>query len=127
MSVPSLSGSGETESSSGALRDTLLSVFEQSLQAQLSAVRRLRAGASEADTESGRSPRRRKGRSQVDLAEDILKSAGGGPLHISEILARILQTTGRRIDSESLVSALSKRVARKDRFRRSGRNIFALL
>jgi hypothetical protein len=127
MSTPSVAESGDTESSPGSVRDTLLCVFEQSLQAQLSAVRRLRAGRLESDSEGGRRRRRRKGLSQVDLAEDILKSAGGGPLHIREILARILKSTGRKIDSESLVSALSKRVAREDRFRRTGRNTFALL
>ena len=31
------------------------------------------------------------------------------------------------VDRESLVSAISKRVARSDRFRRTGKNVFALL
>jgi hypothetical protein len=123
MPTPSSSNGREPEGS--GLRETLLSVFEQSLQAQLSALRRLRAGRP-APAESGSGKRRRKGRSQLDIAEDILKSAGC-PLHITEILARIRKTTGLHIDSESLVSALSKRVARKDRFRRTARNTFALL
>jgi hypothetical protein len=114
------------EAEISAVRDALLLIFEQCLQAQLSAIRRLRAGKAPPETGATAAPRRRKGRSQVDMAEDILKSART-PLHISEIIARIGKTTGVQIDSESLVSALSKRVARKDRFRRTERNTFALL
>jgi ribose 5-phosphate isomerase len=60
------------------------------------------------------------------MAFDILKAAGA-PLHASEIISRIAASFGVVIDSESLVSALSKRVARKDRFTRTARNTFALL
>ena len=108
-----------------ALRELLLEVHEKCLQAQLLAVRKLRGAAVDPQPAAGRS-RRRKGQSQVDLAEDILKKAGG-PLHLSEIIARIAAGSGRVIDPESLVSALSKRIARKDRFRRTGRNTFALI
>lgn len=124
MPAPSSSNGREPESS--GLRDTLLSVFEQSLQAQLSAIRRLRAGLPAPVADPGQRERRKRGRSQVDIAEDILKAAGS-PLHITEIIARIQKTTGLLFDSESLVSALSKRVTRKDRFRRTARNTFALL
>ena len=54
-------------------------------------------------------------------------TSAASPLHVAEIIARIAKASGRLIDSESLVSALSKRVARKDRFRRTARNTFALL
>jgi hypothetical protein len=60
------------------------------------------------------------------MAYDILAKAAQ-PLHITSLLQRIQATFGVHIDSESLVSALSKRVARKDRFQRTGRNTFALL
>jgi hypothetical protein len=105
------------------IRDTFLSTFEHVLRAQLSAVRQLRRDGSQSER---RRPPRKKGRSQVDLAENILRDASG-PLHVSEILRRIKDSTGQEIDSESLVSALSKRVARKDRFRRTARNTFALI
>ena len=108
-----------------ALREIMLEVHEQCLQAQLLAVRKLRGAAARADPTVARS-RRRKGQSQVDLAEDILKKADG-PLHLSEIIARIAADSGRVIDPESLVSALCKRIARKDRFCRTGRNTFSLL
>src|SRR5262245_27732930 len=101
------------EAEISAVRDSLLLIFEQCLQAQLSVVRRLRAGKAPPETDATAAPRRKRGRSQVDLAEDILKSART-PLHVTEIITRIEKTTGVHVDSESLVSALSKRVARKD-------------
>jgi len=102
------------------IKDLILSVFEASLEAQLRAVRRLRQG--QPDTTA---PRRRKGLSQVDMAFDILKKARS-PLHISVILERIQAQFGRRVDRESLVSSLTKKVARSDRFLRPEKNTFAL-
>ena len=101
-------------------RDIILSAFEASLEAQLRAVRRLRQGPAEAAA-----ARPKKGRSQVDMAYDILKKARA-PLHVSEILARLQSTFGVAVDRESLVSSLSKKVARGDRFLRTGKNTFAL-
>jgi hypothetical protein len=103
------------------LRDVILGTIEVSLDAQLRAVRRLRSGQ-DAMT---RKPKQ-QGMSQVDLAFDILKKAQS-PLHISEIIARIEQTHRRKVDRESLVSALSKKVQRRDRFLRVDKNIFGLL
>jgi hypothetical protein len=102
------------------LRDSILSIFEASLDAQLRAVRRLRSGPSEPPP-----PRRRQGLSQVDMAFDILKKARA-PLHISELLARIRSTFHVSVDRESLVSSLSKKVARGDRFTRTDKNTFGL-
>jgi hypothetical protein len=101
-------------------KDLILSVFEASLEAQLRAVRRLRQG------ESAPAPvRRRKGLSQVDMAFDILKKARA-PLHVSQILDRIQTQFGVTIDRESLVSSLTKKVARSDRFLRPEKNTFSL-
>jgi len=102
------------------LRDSILSVFEASLDAQLRAVRRLRRGSQEP---APKSPRTRL--SQVDMAYDILKKAPS-PLHIAEILARLQATYHLSVDRESLVSSLTKKVARGDRFVRSDKNTFAL-
>jgi hypothetical protein len=102
------------------LKDVILGTFEASLDAQLRAVRRLRRG------ESAPAPaRHRKGRSQVDMAFDILKKARG-PLHVAEILTRIQASFGVAIDRESLVSSLTKKVARGDRFVRTAKNTFGL-
>ena len=102
------------------VKELILSVFEASLEAQLRAVRRLR----QPDVAS-REPPPRKGLSQVDMAFDILKKARS-PLHISDILARIQSQFGVTVDRESLVSSLTKKVARGDRFLRPEKNTFAL-
>ena len=64
------------------IKDLILVAFEASFEAQLRAIRRLRQGPA--------SPPRaaKKGRSQVDMAFDILKKART-PLHVSEIIDRI--------------------------------------
>jgi len=101
------------------LKDSILSIFEASLEAQLRAVRRLRSGPPK------HALGRRQGLSQVDMAYDILKKARS-PLHISELLARIHSTFHVTVDRESLVSSLTKKVARGDRFARTAKNTFGL-
>jgi DNA-directed RNA polymerase delta subunit len=102
------------------IKDTILSAFEASMEAQLRAIRRLRQGQVEEAQ-----PRPKKGRSQVDMAYDILKRARA-PLHVSEIIDRIQTQFGVVVDRESLVSSLSKKVARQDRFLRPEKNTFSL-
>jgi hypothetical protein len=102
------------------LKDLILGTFEASLDAQLRAVRRLRQGEP-TPTE----PRRRKGLSQVEMAFDILKKARA-PLHISDLLDRIQAQFGVTVDRESLVSSLTKKVTRGDRFLRPDKNTFSL-
>jgi hypothetical protein len=102
------------------IKDSILSVFEASFEAQLRAIRRLRQGQTEPAQ-----PRPKKGRSQVDMAYDILKKART-PLHVSEMIDRIQTQFGVAVDRESLVSSLSKKVARQDRFLRPEKNTFSL-
>ena len=102
------------------LKDSILSIFEASLEAQLRAIRRLRQG--DVDTPK---PTRVKGRSQVDMAYDVLKKTRS-PLHVSQLLDRIHSSFGVSVDRESLVSSLTKKVARQDRFLRTDKNTFAL-
>jgi len=101
------------------IRDSVLSAFEASLDAQLRAVRRLRKG------EPAPKATRTKSLSQIDMAHDILKKARS-PLHISAILERIHLAFGLRVDRESLVSSLTKKVSRGDRFLRTEKNTFGL-
>ena len=100
------------------IRDIILETIVTSLEAQLRAMRRLRESASEQEPKP-------KGMSQVDMAEDILARAKE-PLHISRIIDEIERIHGVRLDRESLVSALSKRVVREDRFMRTDKNTFSL-
>jgi hypothetical protein len=102
------------------IKDTVLAAFEASLDAQLRSIRRLRQGAPEPAQS-----RPKRGRSQVDMAYDILKKARS-PLHVSEIIDRIQTQFGVAVDRESLVSSLSKKVARQDRFLRPEKNTFSL-
>ena len=102
------------------LRQSILSIFEASLDAQLRAVRRLRQGGDGAPKTS-----RKSGLSQVDMAYDVLKKARA-PLHVSDLLARIKTSFSVAVDRESLVSSLSKKVARGDRFLRTAKNTFSV-
>jgi hypothetical protein len=102
------------------LKDTILGLFEASLEAQLRAVRRLRQ-----DPPTAPLSLHPKGLSQVEMAFDILKKARS-PLHISDILLRIQSQFGVSVDRESLVSSLTKKVARGDRFLRPDKNTFSL-
>jgi hypothetical protein len=103
------------------VRQVILETIESALDAQLRAVRKLRRG------ELGQSKEkvRRSRRSQMSMVEDILAEAGQ-PLHISAIIERAKSRFGQSLDRESLVSALTKRLKRKDRFVRSGPNTFGL-
>jgi hypothetical protein len=102
------------------IRDTLLSTIEASLDAQLRAVRRLRKGE-----KPDSKPLRKSRLSQVDMAYDVLKKSRT-PLHVSELLNRIQSAFGVRVDRESLVSSLSKKIAHRDRFLRTKPNTFGL-
>jgi len=100
-------------------RDILLDTMESSLEAQLRAVRKLRQP--EPAEPSGKT----KGMSQVDMAFDILTKARR-PLHVSVLIERIKQAFGAELDRESLVSALTKKVVKSDRFTRTDKNTFAV-
>jgi hypothetical protein len=110
----------EAPSMNDDLNDSILSIFEASLEAQLHAVRRLRRG----DSPPTKPPRKVR-LSQVDMAFDVLKQARS-PLHVSAILERIHTSFGASVDRDSLVSSLTKKVARQDRFLRTEKNTFTL-
>ena len=103
------------------VRQIILETIEASLEAQLAAIRKLHGKGSAPER-----PRPGKRKSNLGIVEDLL-IAEGGPLHSSEIIRRAQATFGRHLDRESLVSALTKCVARKDRFCRPAPNTFALL
>lgn len=102
------------------VRDAVFEAVEASLDAQLRAVRRLRRGVRESKPRS-----RAKGMSQVDLAFDILQRAGK-PLHVTELIVRVAKIHGVTLERESIVSALTKKVQRGDRFVRTAPNVFSV-
>ena len=100
------------------IESAVFHAIEVSLEAQLKAVKRLRSGP--------RQPRAaRKGTSQIDMVHDVLMRAGK-PLHVSQIIERVEKVHGRKLDRESIVSTLVKKVNRGDRFVRTDRNVFGL-
>ena len=101
------------------IRDVILESIASGLEAQLRAVRRLRGG-------TPREPKRRKSLSHVDMVHDVLVRAGE-PLHINDILERVRLLHGLELDRESIVSSLTKKVKRRDRFARTAPNTFALI
>ena len=97
-----------------------LSFHESLFSAQLRAVRQLK------------SPKAKKGKrvedkgmSNMDMAIDILQRAQR-PLHISEIIAQVKTKHGVTLDRESLVSALVKKVHRRQGLSRSAPNTFEI-
>jgi len=108
--------SPETNEIRSIIIDTLIDAEE----AKLRALKRLRR-----EPGVSRTPQR-VGRSQVDYVEHILRKSGS-EMHISEIIERVHADFDVQLDRESIVSALTKRVIRKDRFKRTGKNVFALI
>jgi hypothetical protein len=100
------------------IREIILDSMVESLEAQVRALKKLR-GSPEADEP------RRKRMSQLGIVFNILTKAGK-PLHISQIMADAEKIFGVKLERESVVSALSKKVMREDRFVRTGKNTFAL-
>ena len=99
------------------IRDIIIDSMVVSLEAQVRALKKFRGG-------SERVPRE-KSKSQIDMVSDILNKTGK-PLHVSEIITAIEKKFGVRLERESLVSSLSKKVMKGDRFVRTGKNTFAL-
>ena len=99
------------------IRDSILEVLEVSLEAQLRAVKRLRTPNKEPELD--------KSMSKIDMAYDILVRANE-PLHINDIIQRIKTVHQTHVDRESLASAITKKIARGDRFIKTGKNTFGI-
>jgi hypothetical protein len=97
-----------------------LSFYESVLSAQLRTVRQLKSPKL-------KKPKRKEeeGMSNMDMTVDILRRAQR-PLHISEILAQVKTKYGVTLDRESLVSALVKKVHRRQGLSRSAPNTFEI-
>jgi len=97
-----------------------LSFYENLFSAQLRAVRQLKSPK----------PKRtkgvkEKGMSNMDMATDILRRAQQ-PLHVSEIITQVKARHGVALDRESLVSALVKKVHRRQGLIRTAPNTFQI-
>src|SRR5207247_7041258 len=105
-------------------RDDLLEILEAVSRAQLRAIRRLRLAPPVKSKAGGRAEAGRM--SGMDMVTDILQR-DGRQLHITDILAAVEKRFGVELDRKSVVSAMSKRVARQDRYMRTAPNTCALI
>lgn len=97
-----------------------LSFYESLFLAQLRAVRQLKS------PKPKKTKRKEdKGMSNIEMSMDILQKAQR-PLHISEIIAQVKTKYGVTLDRESLVSALVKKVHRRQGLSRSAPNTFEI-
>ena len=108
----------KTAQDKDSVQQAVLNAFEIALDAQLRAIRR-------AKSKTSVEPPRERRTSQLDIVQDVLRRAGK-PLHISDVLDRVEQLHGRRLDRESVVSSLVKKIARGERFVRTDKNVFTL-
>src|SRR5688572_16852904 len=108
----------KTAQDKDSIEQAVLNAFEIALDAQLRAIRR-------AKSKVNAEPIQEKSTSQIDMVHDVLRKSGK-PLHISEILDRVEKLHGRRLDRESVVSSVVKKIARGDRFTRTDKNVFTL-
>ena len=97
-----------------------LSFYESLFLVQLRTVRQLKSPKPK-KTKRGE----KKGMSNMDMVIDILRRAQR-PLHISEIIAQGKTKYGVALDRESLVSALVKKVHRRQGLSRSAPNTFEI-
>lgn len=97
-----------------------LSFYESLFSAQLRVIRQLKSPKPRKTKETGK-----KGMSNMDKAIDILQRAQK-PLHISEIIAQVKTKYGVTLDRESLVSALVKKVHRRQGLSRTAPNTFQI-
>lgn len=105
--------------------DDFLDVTETLLKAQLRAVRKMRRqGAQALEDEEPLADEKRM--SQTEMAEAVLRRAGK-PLHILDIVKRIEADFGRPVSRDSLVSAVLKKVNRRQQFVKTGKNTYGLL
>lgn len=105
-------------------RDDLLEALEAVAVAQLRAIRRLRRSPQMKRKSAATEGARRV--SSMEMVYDILKREAR-PVHITDVLAAVKKRFGVELDRESVVSAISKRIARQDRFMRTAPNTFALI
>ena len=104
------------------ISEELLNLFESLLRAQLNTLRQLRKSAGYVEPEEPKEKRM----SHMEMVYDILTSERR-PLHVDTIITAMEAKFNIKVDKESLVSALLKRVRRHDRFIKLGPNVFGLL
>ena len=106
------------------IKRIVLQVFNTLYELQLSAIRQLLGKEDITPLPMRRRGRRR--RSLVDLSLKILTEANR-PMHVNEIVTKLLQEYGRLTDRDSLSSTLSKKARQGILVRQSSPATFELL
>jgi urease gamma subunit len=104
-------------------KDDLINIMESTLKAQLRELRHLR-GCGQRGAHGVREGSAKK--SNMSLIKDILTEAKE-PLHINDIIDRARKKHSVKLNRESVVSAMTKKILDGRDFRRAGRNVFALI
>ena len=104
------------------LIEQFLNINESMLRAQLNVIRQFRREAGIQSTE----PKPGKGMSQVDMIYDILKDSMS-PIHIDQLIVDAEKKFDVKLEKESVVSALAKRIKRNDRFVKTAPNTYFLI
>jgi hypothetical protein len=104
------------------IHEELLSIFESLLRAQLNTIRQLRKRHAPKSKEYPKEKRM----SQMDMVYNILLSAQRS-MHVDAIITEAQRRFNIKLDKESLVSALAKRIKRQDRFVKIAPNTFSLI
>ena len=102
------------------IQEWFLSFYESLFLAQLRTVRQLKSPKPKKTRQAAQ-----KDMSNMDMAIDILRRAQR-PLHFSEIIAQVKTKYGVTLDRESLVSALVKKVHRRQGLSRTAPNTFQI-
>ncbi|MDP8221553.1 MAG: hypothetical protein P9X26_09415 [Candidatus Stygibacter frigidus] len=104
----------------GEILDALLLIEEIKLKAQLKAIRKL------SNFQPKENVVKPKGMSQVDMVYNILIKEDRA-LHITSIIEKVESAYRVLLDRESIVSALTKKVKKNDRFLRVDKNTFTVI
>ena len=108
--------------SNNTLEEFILNLYESLFRAQINTIKQIRKNRGLKLTEEPKEKRR----SQMDMVYDVLTQAQQ-PVHVNDILVAIENRFGSKLDKDSLVSALTKRVLRQDRFIKTAPNTFTLI
>jgi len=101
------------------LIELFLTINESMLRAQLSVIQQFRR-------DLGLEPQKKKtnkGMSQIAMIYDILKDSKS-PVHIDQLLLDVQKKFDVKLEKESVVSALTKRIKRNDRFIKTAPNTY---
>lgn len=102
--------------------DEILTFYESLIRAQLNVIKQFRKQLGIKTIETPKEKRM----SQMDIVYDILFESQLS-MHVDDIIAVAKSKFDIKLDKESVVSALAKRIKRHDRFIKTAPNTYALI